>query len=271
MKICLIQHDITWGKAAANIDRVAALMARQPDARLYVLPEMWCTGFQTAPDATTADAAREGWAWMEEEARRRDCYIAGSLPVAHGAEGRFANRLVVMGPKGPVAQYDKRHLFTYGNEPLHYQPGTQRVVVSVDGVRILLQVCYDLRFPVFARNRRDYDLTLYVANWPESRQAVWYTLLRARAIENQCYVAGVNRVGDDPQCHYAGGSALVDAYGKTVAELADAEGAVAAELDLARLARFREKFAVLADADAFDLPDVTDIAAEGDSSAPQYF
>ena len=135
-----------------------------------------------------------------------------------------------------------------------YTAGARRVVTEWRGVRFLLQVCYDLRFPVFSRNRGDYDVALYVANWPDSRRQVWDTLLRARALENQCYVIGVNRVGDDAQCHYDGGSAVIDAYGHSVAMAADGrQQVVTADIDMQRLQRFREKFPVLADRDDFRL------------------
>ena len=168
--------------------------------------------------------------------------------------GRYYNRLCFVHPDGRVETYDKRHLFTYSGEHRHYTHGTRRVVVNFRGVRILLQVCYDLRFPVWSRNRGDYDVALYVASWPVGRIEAWSALLRARAIENQCYVVGVNRVGRDPVAEYSGASVVIDPYGRTVATCEDHHiSAAEAVLDLERLAAFRRKFPVLEDGDAFEL------------------
>lgn len=273
MEIALLQTDIVWGDADANIRRVAALMDRHPGVRLYVLPEMWATGFNTQPDAHTLEEGHRALTWMEAEARRRGVYIAGSLPIAAETDAaetdapqadadapQAVNRLVVAGPEGLCATYDKVHLFTYGGEPAHYRPGHSRTVVTIDGVRFMWQICYDLRFPVFARNRGDYDVLVYVANWPASRRRAWDTLVRARAIENQCYVCAVNRTGNDPLCAYDGGTVVVDAYGRDVAAVArpgdgapEPEAVVSARIDMERLTAFRSKFAVLADADAFTM------------------
>lgn len=252
MKLTLLQTDIIWNDAEANIAAAERLMADAPAADLYILPEMWATGFVATPTPSVAEASRQALAWMRQEAASRRCAVAGSLAVE--TDGQFRNRLFFVTPDG-FRHYDKRHLFTYGGETAHYAPGAERVVVEWAGLRILLQVCYDLRFPVFARNRGDYDLILYVANWPESRQAVWDTLTRARAIENQCFVAAVNRVGSDPACAYAGGSVCFDAYGHTLVQAAPGSGetALTVEPDLDRLRHFRTKFPVLADADDFTL------------------
>ena len=158
-----------------------------------------------------------------------------------------------MKPDGSVTWYDKKHLFTYGGEHLRFTAGTERVVVEWRGVRILLEVCYDLRFPVWARNRGDYDMILYVASWPTPRVSAWSALLVARAIENQCYVAGVNRVGTDPACEYCGGSVIIDPYGKTIAACEmNQECEASAEVDMEKLNAFREKFPALNDADDFE-------------------
>ena len=159
-----------------------------------------------------------------------------------------------MKPGGQTEWYDKRHLFTYGGEHHTYTPGSQRTVVEWRGMRFLLQVCYDLRFPVWSRNRGDYDVALYVASWPTPRVEAWKALLRARAIENQCYVVAVNRVGEDPSCQYCGGSAVIDPYGKTLAACEDGCACEAeAVIDIDVLEDFRKKFPVLGDADAFRL------------------
>ncbi len=253
MKITLLQTDIRWNDAAANIAEAERLMAGHPGSDLYVLPEMWATGFVTSPDGETARQSAAALEWMIRTARDRRCHMAGTLAVSEA--GTFRNRFYMVGPDGPADFYDKRHLFTYGGETDGYTAGRRRVVATCCGVRLLLATCYDLRFPVFLRNRGDYDGIVCVASWPRSRQDAWDTLLRARAIENQCFVAAVNRVGADPACEYGGGTTWVDAYGRTPGGLPlyGQQAAVSFTPDLARQEAFRAKFPVLADADAFSL------------------
>ncbi len=261
MRIAVLQQDIEWAAPATNIARADALLRSLPPADVYVLPEMWATGFCTDPTLVAEPATGGPIAqWMTDAAVRHGAAIVGSVAVVEsGAKGNtYRNRLYCAMPNGTMAHYDKRHLFAYGGEDRHYTAGTERTIVSFRGVRILLQVCYDLRFPVFSRNgistEADYDVACYVASWPSSRRAVWDTLVRARAIENQCYVVAVNRVGQDPQCVYDGGSTVIDPYGRAVATCADNVPAVAvADIDLERLTAFRRKFPVLADADSYTL------------------
>ncbi len=255
LTVALLQTDIVLTSAEENIDRVTHIMNQRPEADLYVLPEMWGTGFNPHPDKHEHEKAARALAWMKEEAADRHCAMAGSLPVFDETDESWRNRFYFVTPDD-VFHYDKRHLFAPGGEAENYTAGTNRTVITWRGWRILLQVCYDLRFPVFSRNRNEYDLALYVANWPASRQEVWRVLLRARAIENQCYVAGVNRVGSDMfGTTYAGGTELIDAKGNVVAATDDAghEEAVCTRLDIDGLRRFRQKFPVLADADDFQL------------------
>ena len=172
--------------------------------------------------------------------------------AAKDDDGKLRNRLYFVRPDGCYDHYDKRHLFSFAGETKDYVAGDRRVVVHWGGVNILLQVCYDLRFPVFSRNRDDYDAIIYVANWPEPRRDVWQTLLRARALENQCFVIGVNRVGSDSACEYMGDSVILNAYGRTIAECAPGKvDTAAALLDMDELCRFRQKFPVLGDSDDF--------------------
>lgn len=255
LTVALLQTDIVLTSAEENIDRVTHIMNQRPEADLYVLPEMWGTGFNPHPDKHEHEKAARALAWMKEEADDRHCAMAGSLPVFDETDESWRNRFYFVTPDD-VFHYDKRHLFAPGGEAENYTAGTNRTVITWRGWRILLQVCYDLRFPVFSRNRNEYDLALYVANWPASRQEVWRVLLRARAIENQCYVAGVNRVGSDMfGTDYTGGTELVDAKGNVAVAMAetDHEGAVCAQLDLDVLRRFRQKFPVFNDADDFRL------------------
>jgi len=249
-RVAGLQSDLCWMQPEANLLRLDAMLNSAPAADLYVLPEMFPTGFVVEP-RNVAETDGRTLEWMRKKAREMDAAIAGSVAVCQtGAAPTYLNRLYFVRPDGSETHYDKRHLFSYGHENLHYTRGERRIVTQWRGVRILLQVCYDLRFPVFSRNRGDYDLALYVASWPLVRRLSWDTLLRARAIENQCFVVGVNRVGNDPQCNYDGGTAIIDAYGRTMEACADGmEGFAAAGLDMEWLRRYWEKFPVLADAD----------------------
>lgn len=251
MKVSLLQTNIIWADPVANQVAAESALSALPQSDLYVFPEMFSTGFATVPEgiAESDDCTLQ---WMKRMADRYDAAIVGSVAVVTN-NNTYHNRLYFVKPGGDVVYYDKRHLFTYGGEDKRYTRGNDRVVVEWRGVRFLLQVCYDLRFPVFSRNNdsgNPYDAIIYVANWPESRRKVWDVLLHARAIENQCYVLGVNRVGDDTVCHYNGGTMLIDAYGKDVASVSDeADGALTVTLDMERLQGFRKKFPVLDDAD----------------------
>ncbi|MBQ8593029.1 MAG: amidohydrolase [Bacteroidaceae bacterium] len=251
MKTVILQQDISWGNPVENHHRCETAFARQPEADLYVLPEMFSTGFCTNPKGI-AEANNASLEWMKQQANLRNAAIAGS--VATEMDGQFYNRFYFVKPGGEVTYYDKKHLFTYGGEHLHFTPGEKRVVVEWRGVRILLEVCYDLRFPIWARNRGDYDMILYVASWPTPRIEAWNALLIARAIENQCYVAGVNRVGIDPSCEYCGGSVIIDPYGKTIAACQHGKvSEVSATIDMEKLELFRKKFPVLNDADSANI------------------
>lgn len=248
MRITILQRDIEWCDSVVNLRRASEAIDRNPGSDLYVLPEMFSTGFCTVPNGVAEGENGPSLRWMQRKAAEVDAAIAGSVAVE--VEGRFYNRFYFVKPDGEVTYYDKKHLFTYGGEHLRFTAGEERCVVEFRGVRILLEVCYDLRFPIWARNRGDYDMILYVASWPTPRISAWSALLVARAIENQCYVAGVNRVGEDPSCKYNGASVVIDPYGATIAECVLGEECEAtAEIDLDALEAFREKFPVLKDAD----------------------
>ena len=248
MKVTILQRNIEWANPALNIERANEAIDRNAGADLYVLPEMFSTGFCTQPEGIAESSDSDTLRWMQHKAAEIDAAIAGSVAIEE--QGKYYNRFYFVKPDGSVTYYDKKHLFTYGGEHLRFTAGEERVVVEWRGVRILLEVCYDLRFPIWARNRGDYDMILYVASWPTPRVAAWSALLVARAIENQCYVAGVNRVGTDPACEYCGGSVVIAPYGKTIAACADnTECEATAEIDMEALEAFREKFPVLKDAD----------------------
>ena len=178
--------------------------------------------------------------------------VCGSLIIEDG--GEYFNRFFCVDANNVLAVYDKRHLFRLADEQHYYSQGSERVLFELNDIRICPMVCYDLRFPVWSRNRGDYDLLIYVANWPSRRQIAWDTLLRARAIENLCWVAGVNRIGTDGnELPYEGGSAIIDVNGEAVADLGNSDGVASATLDLDDLAKFRERFAFHKDADDFQL------------------
>lgn len=251
MKVTILQNDIYWSDISANTQHVDEIMDKADKADLYVLPEMFSTGFCTHPEGI-ADKNGSTLAWMRKKAVEKDAAIAGSIAVEE--DGKFYNRFHFVYPDGKVVCYNKKHLFTYGGEDKRFTPGNERVIAEYKGVRILLQICYDLRFPVFSRNRNDYDVAIYVASWPTPRVEAWKALLKARAIENQCYVLAVNRVGSDPFCQYCGGSAVIDPYGKIVSACEDGKECIAvADIDMKELLAFREKFPVLEDADSFKL------------------
>lgn len=248
MRVSILQQDIVWEDVTENLRKADASMDADPGADLYVLPEMFSTGFCTRPEGVAEQSGGRALEWMKKRAAQTDAAIAGSIAVEE--DGRYFNRFCFVTPDGSVTWYDKKHLFTYGGEHEHFTAGDRRVVVEFRGVRILLLVCYDLRFPIWSRNHGDYDMILYVASWPTPRVQAWKSLLVARAIENQCYVAGVNRVGTDPSNEYSGGSMIIDPYGRIVASCEDGvECSASAEIDIPALEAFRKKFPVLNDSD----------------------
>ena len=216
---------------------------------LIVLPEMFSTGFITMP-AGEAESDGASLGWMKAIAKKYGCAVAGSVATEDG--GLFYNRFYFVKPDGTFVKYDKRHLFSFAGEDRRFTAGSEKVITEYNGVRFFLQICYDLRFPCFSRNilPNPYDAVIYVASWPSPRIGAWETLLKARAIENQCYAIGVNRVGKDPSCQYNGHSSIVDPYGNASASCAEGvEEIVSADLDLDSLQAFRDKFPVLKDAD----------------------
>jgi len=252
MKTTLIQLDIEWGSPHENIRRVERLMAEAPDSDLYVLPEMWSTGFATEPQNIAENEADSiSLQWMRATAHSHRCAISGSLAMKIGEH--YKNRhYFIDGRSDTEYYYDKHHLFRYGGEDRYYQPGKARSIVDYCGFRILLLTCYDLRFPVWSRysDSLQYDAIIVVANWPESRQSAWQILTRARAMENQAYLIGCNRVGDDNYSHYRGQSAIISPIGKTLASCrANKEQTASFSLDLETVYHQRSKFKVLDDRD----------------------
>jgi predicted amidohydrolase len=253
MKIALIQMNLTWCETAANLRRAEELIANAPGADIYVLPEMFTTGFCMEPKYIAEPMEGPSLAWMQSMATKKNAAIVGSV-AAISPEGGYRNRMYFVEPNGKVTYYDKRHLFSYSGEDKHYESGKEKVIVEFRGVRFFLQVCYDLRFPVFGRNCDDYDIALYVANWPDKRRMAWDILLRARAIENQAIVIGVNRVGNDPICNYDGGTVAIDFFGFVAAQCKDnTEQTITYEVKMDDLRQYRSKFPSLNDSDAFKI------------------
>lgn len=253
MKIALVQTETDWHDAVANRRRFDAWFERvEPDTDLVVLPEMFSTGFtmDSREVAETMDGPTV--AWLRERAAALDAVLVGSVVIREGE--RWFNRLVWMAPDGTATTYDKRHRFRMAGEHEHYDAGAERVVVCLEDWRACPLICYDLRFPVWSRNRGDYDVLLYPANWPAARQGHWNGLLRARAIENQCFAIGVNRVGTDGNgVVYRGGTAVYDFEGTPLVEIFDDERLVHLRLDRQGLDRYRAAFPAWRDADDFEL------------------
>ncbi|MBO5832328.1 MAG: amidohydrolase [Alistipes sp.] len=247
-RVAIVQRDIAWRDVDANL-KALEQMLEGVDADVVVLSEMFQTGFVTEPEGVSDCGST--LCWMQRMAAKMDAAIVGSVSVKAGDD--HYNRMYFVKPDGGVEWYDKHHLFSVGGEHLRYKAGAERKVVSWRGVRYFLAVCYDLRFPVWSRQRGDYDAILYVALWPKPRREVWRTLLRARAIENQAYAVGVNRIGCEPGLEYSGDSAVVDYCGRDVVDMASREGVAIVELDVVALQHFREKFNVSADADNFEI------------------
>jgi len=260
LRVSLVQGATRWHDAAANREYYGAFArSLKGETDLIVLPETFLSGFtnETLGNAETMDG--KGIDWLRNLAGEVGSVVTGSLVVREGE--RCVNRLVWMRPDGTLAMYDKRHLFRMAKEHERYGGGDSRLIVELNGWRICPQVCYDLRFPVWLRNRYDrtesrfdYDLIFFVANWPSPRRYAWRTLLRARAIENLAYCVGVNRVGvDGNDLPYAGDSAALDFLGQPIVELGAQEQVVTVALDPAALAAHRERFPAWMDADDFEV------------------
>ena len=248
-RVAIVQRDIAWCDIEANLSGLERLV-EGIEADTIVLAEMFQTGFVTEPHAI----ADEGHtlAWMQRMAKRCDAAVVGSVAM-RDSEGVYHNRMYFAMPDGRVEHYDKHHLFSVSGENRYFEAGQERRVVEWRGVRFLLGICYDLRFPVWSRQRGDYDAMIYSALWPKPRREVWRTLLRARAMENQAYVIGVNRTGEEPALQYAGDSAVIDYYGRALVDMCSDEGVAVAELDTEALESFKRKFPTWRDNDDFVL------------------
>jgi len=253
LNISLMQGDLAWQRPAENRAYFESLIrGTQTPTDLIILPEMFSTGFtmDARRNAETMDGASV--AWMVEMAHSTQIAICGSLIIEE--EGHFFNRLIWAAPDTAPAHYDKRHLFRMAGEHNHYSAGTRRKIFTLGNWRICPMICYDLRFPVWTRGNNELDLLLFVANWPAPRRSAWQMLLPARAIENQCYVAAVNRTGTDGNSiAYCGDSTVIDYLGHALGTAGDTPSVLRATLDRRKLQQYREKFPAYLDADEFDL------------------
>jgi omega-amidase len=254
LSITGIQTNLYWEDKKVNLQMFEEkIQSISKPTEIVVLPEMFSTGFSMRPEKLAETMDGETVTWMKRMAAEKKIILTGSLVIEE--DGHYFNRLIWMLPNGQLGYYDKRHLFAYADEHRHYSAGSKRLIASVKGWKINLLVCYDLRFPVWSRqDQAGYDILIYVANWPERRIHAWKTLLQARAIENQCYVVGVNRVGDDGNnIHYSGESMVVDPAGETIYQKKDEEDIFTVVLDESHLESIRRKFPFWKDADKFNI------------------
>jgi omega-amidase len=252
MKISIIQSDIIWENRFSNFENLEKLISPLFNKiDIIVLPEMFNTGFSMNPEKLSEPPQGETFEWMKDLAQKGNFGLCGSYMVKENMS--FFNRWLFVTPGKESWKYDKRHLFSMGGEDKMFSSGRNRLILSFRGVRISAGICYDLRFPVWSRNRNDYDLLIYSANWPEARKEVWNILLKARAIENQCYVAGANRIGTDGKgIKYCGESIIIDPGGKIITTShKNKEESISGEISMAELSDFRKKFPVFKDADDF--------------------
>ena len=257
LTISIIQSELFWEDKQANLSMFETkIMGIQERTEIVVLPEMFSTGFSMRPKQMAESMEGETVSWMKKIAAAKKIILTGSVIITEN--GHFYNRLLWVLPNGELGFYDKRHRFAFAGEDKEYTAGNKRLIASVKGWKINLQVCYDLRFPVWARQQPgdtlEYDVLLYVANWPERRSTAWKTLLAARAIENQCYVIGVNRVGNDGNnIYHAGDSMVIDALGNILYHKTGEEAIHTMVLQKEPLQEIREKFPFWKDADHFKI------------------
>lgn len=253
MKVVLIQSSLSWENPKANRNHFEGKINTITEkVDLIVLPEMFSTGFTMNPELVFETMQGETIQWLQSLARAKNSAVTGSLVIKEN--DNFYNRLVFVFPSGEIKVFDKRHLFTLAFEDEFYTSGSEKLIVEYLGWKICPLICYDLRFPVFSRNTENYDLLIYVANWPKARIEAWDILLKARSVENLCYTIGVNRIGfDNNNFEYNGHSQTVDFLGNYVLEPQETEGVFVVELNKEKLLETRKKFNFLNDRDSFEL------------------
>lgn len=253
MKIALFQTDLIWENPKENRTFIEKYFINESVTfDLFVLPEMFTTGFSMNPENVAEEMNGETVSWMKLLALKKDCAVCGSLVISEN--NSFYNRFIFVHPNGKIDFYNKRHLFSLAGEHHKYSKGIEKVIIDYKGWKICPQVCYDLRFPAFSRNHENYDLLLYVANWPKPRTNAWDILLKARAVENLCYVVGVNRIGFDENNHeYIGHSQVIDELGNQILNAEEKQGVFIIELDKNKMHETRNKLNFLNDKDDFEI------------------
>lgn len=252
MKVTLLQTDLEWENKQYNLNNIHFQIEELIDTDLIVLPEMFTTGFTMKPQNLSETMDGETVAWMLLMSVKTNAAVCGSIIIEE--DGKYFNRFIWVEPNGTIKHYDKRHLFSYAGEDKNYTPGNKRVIIDYKGFRICPQICYDLRFPVFSRNTGDYDILLYVANWPSVRTEMWTKLLEARAIENQCFVIGVNRTGEDGNgMEYDGRSTVINPSGAPKMILNKTYWTNTVTINKDELDNYRNQYPFLKDADKFNL------------------
>lgn len=252
MKVTLLQTDLKWEDKQYNRNSIQFQIEDIGETDLIVLPEMFTTGFTMKPQNLSETMDGETIGWMSLMSLKTNAAICGSIIIEEN--GKYYNRFIWVQPDGTIKHYDKRHLFSYAGEDKNYTPGNERIIIDYKGFRICPQICYDLRFPVFSRNTGDYDILLYVANWPSIRSEVWTTLLTARAIENQCYIIAVNRIGKDGNgLEYNGKSTIINPMGISSMKLMDKYWTNTGMINKDTLNNVRNAYPFLKDGDKFRL------------------
>ncbi|MFY9152815.1 MAG: amidohydrolase [Prolixibacteraceae bacterium] len=254
LHVAVYQFDLFWEDPEANRAKIERWLKKtNENIDVIFLPEMFSTGFTMHVETMAEPMNGATIQWLKEKSSEYQVAFCGSIIIREN--GEYFNRILFVEPSGAIKVYDKRHLFAIGNEDKHFRRGTERTIINYKGWRICPMICYDLRFPVWARNHNDYDILFYAANWPQNRKEVWNTLLMARAFENQTYVVGANRVGvDGNSISYSGNSQLIDAKGRIISDTEDYyENIVSGKFSYSDLMKFRANFPVLPDADPFVL------------------
>jgi len=252
LKVSLVQTSTYWENAKANLVSLNSKLDRlEKDTDLVILPEMFSTGFSVGKEGIAEKMDGQTINWMLEKASEKKCLLMGSVLISE--DNKYFNRLIAAFPDGHLLHYDKRHLFSYAGEDKIFAKGTKRLVFSYKGFKICPLICYDLRFPVWARNDENYDILIYVANWPSPRIKAWDALLKARSIENLCYTIGLNRVGDDNnKLNYPGHSAVYDPFGECLLSFEEHEEKIkSVRLEKSAVDTVRNKFSFLDDRDDF--------------------
>ena len=252
MIVSLIQSDIIWEDKNSNLKKYQEQIDKIESTELIVLPEMFTTGFSMNPKNISEKMDGETIQWMKQNAYKMNSAICGSIIIEES--GKYFNRFIWINPDGSIHHYDKRHLFSYAGENDNYTPGDSKIIIEYKGWKICPLICYDLRFPVWSRNSEEYDLLIYVANWPSKRKFAWRSLLVARAIENQCYVIGVNRVGlDNSGNSHSGETSIINALGESLYVKSHSEDLYTNGISKLELEKIRKQLPFLNDKDNFKI------------------